>query len=761
VNRLGRRIEIRGVVQGVGFRPWVYRLATEQGVAGRVCNDAAGVTIDAFGPAETLDAFQKRLSTNIPAAAEIRALHTRPIPLEPLEGFAIVDSVSRTDREIAIPPDLATCPACLREIFDPADRRYGYAFTNCTNCGPRFTIARDAPYDRAATTMAGFTMCAACHEEYRSVENRRFHAQPNACPACGPRLSLATPRGARLESPDPIGQAAAALRVGLIVAVKGLGGFHLACNAADAEAVARLRLRKRRDAKPFAVMVRDLDQARLLADLTDAEARLLAAVERPIVLARRRSDGRLAANVAPNNPLVGILLPYTPLHHLLMARLQTPLVMTSGNLSEEPLAYRNQEAFERLGAIADLMLVHDRDIEAPCDDSVARVIAGRPAVLRRARGFVPRSIGVPARFERPVLACGALLKNTFCIGERDRAYLGPHNGDLENLETYQAFEASIARMERFLRVKPDIVAHDLHPDYMSTAYALIRPAQQTIAVQHHHAHVASAMAEHALTGPVLGVAFDGTGFGLDGTSWGGEVLLAWYDGFERVATLRGIPLAGGDAAIRHPWRIALALLDDAFDGRPSLESFALFREVPERDLIVARQMLAARIRCPIAHGAGRYFDGIGSLLLARPDSHYEGQVAMELNGVAAAVERRPYSYEIDRMRGPWTVDLRPMVRDVAADMLAGAPASRVSGRFHDTLIAATADVVREAARVHGDLPIVLSGGCFQNPRLAEGLARALAARCTVHLHARVPPGDGGIALGQAVVAAAVARAAAH
>jgi hydrogenase maturation protein HypF len=736
-------------------RPWVYRLATEGGVAGRVRNDAAGVTIDAFGPPDVLDNFLHRLASDPPTAADIRELYAEAIPPEAVDAFSIVESVRTPDRRIAIPPDLATCPACLREIADPADRRYRYPFTNCTNCGPRFTIARDAPYDRAATTMTSFTMCDACRAEYENVEDRRFHAQPNACPACGPALALATPQRVLLDSQDPIAAVASALRLGGIVALKGLGGFHLACDATDADAIERLRLRKRRDAKPFAVMVGTIRDAIGIAELTDADERLLTSVERPIVLVRRRERSVLAPNVSPDNPLVGLLLPYTPLHHLLMSDVARPLVMTSGNLSEEPLAYRNDEALQRLGSIADLFLLHNRDIEAPCDDSVARIIAGRPTVLRRARGYVPGSIAVPAPFARPVLACGALLKNTFCIGHRDRAYLGPHVGDLENVDTFQAYQDSIARFERFLRVVPEIVAHDMHPDLMSTTYALARTGCTRIAVQHHHAHIVSAMAEHGLTAPVIGVAYDGSGYGPDGTAWGGEVMLARYDTFERIATLRGIRLAGGDAAIRQPWRIALALLEDAFDGHPPLEALRWLSGRPSQDLVIVRQMIASGVCSPTAHGAGRYFDGIGALVLKRPDARYEGQIAMAWNGIAEPSERRLYAYEINRRHSPWTIDLRPMVREIVRDVLANEPAPIISARFHNTMTAATAEVVRAAVRHHGRLPIVLTGGCFQNPRLAESLAGHLAAHVSVYLHRRVPPGDGGIALGQAVVAEAM------
>jgi hydrogenase maturation protein HypF len=752
---IGRHIEIRGVVQGVGFRPWIYRLATREGLCGHVRNDASGVTIEAFGPEEAIDQFLRGLEAPPPAAV-IGEVRSWAIPAQAPDGFAIVHSQPGAERRVSIPPDLATCPDCIAEIFDPSNRRYRYPFTNCTNCGPRFTITRDVPYDRPATTMAAFGMCAACQREYDEVTDRRFHAQANACPVCGPTLELRAADGLVLDS-DPLAAVTAALLNGRVVAIKGLGGFHLACDATSGEAVRRLRERKRRDEKPFAVMVEDLARAAEVVALADTERRLLESVERPIVLATERAGSTLARDVAPNNPLVGVMLPYTPLHHLLMRDVRRPLVMTSANLSEEPLAYRNAEAVQRLSGIADLFLLHDREIETRCDDSVVRVIAGSPAILRRARGYVPRSIGVSPVFDVPVLACGGLLKNTFCIGLGDAAYLGPHIGDLENLETYRSFEESVARMERFLRVSPAVIAHDLHPEYMSTTYALTRSQPVTIAVQHHHAHAVSAMAEHGLQGPAIAVVYDGTGYGTDGAAWGGEVLIARHETFDRVATLRPVPLAGADAAIRHPWRIALALLEDAFAGRAPLDQFRVFSMLPPGDVTVVRQMLEARFRSPRAHGAGRYFDGVGSLVLARPESHYEGQVALEWNGAADPLETGTYDYALDWRQSPWQIDLRPMMRDVVGDLLAGLSASTISARFHNTLTAATAVVVRRAAREHGVLPVVLTGGCFQNARLAECLAAELAASFAVYLHRDVPPGDGGLALGQAVVAAAVAR----
>ncbi len=754
---VGRHIEIRGTVQGVGFRPWVYRLATEEGLAGHVRNDATGVTIEAFGSLEALDAFTRRLETSLPPAARIRELRARVIPAESIASFSIVQSEERLARRVSIPPDLPTCADCVSEIFDRANRRFRYPFTNCTNCGPRFTIARDVPYDRAATTMAAFRMCPDCRREYEDVRNRRFHAQPNACPVCGPRLTLLMPDGRAVASGDPIGAVAAALKSAQVVAIKGLGGFHLACDATSSEAVQRLRARKRRDEKPFAVMVADLAQAETFAALTVEEQRLLTSVERPIVLATRRDDCALAPEVAPPNPLVGLLLPYTPLHHLLMPDAGRPLVMTSGNLSEEPRAYGNDEALRRLAGVADLFLVHDREIETRCDDSVARVIASRPVVMRRARGYVPRAIPVSPPFEAPVLACGGLLKNTFCLGVGDSAYLGPHIGDLGNLETLGSFEESVARMERFLRVVPEIVAYDLHPEYLSTAYALRRAEPLKIGVQHHHAHVVSAMAEHGLSGPVIGVAYDGTGYGTDGTAWGGEVMLTARDGFERLATLRPVPLAGADAAIHQPWRIALALVEDAFEGQGPVEALPLFTAIKPHDRAVVQQMLDARFRSPLAHGAGRYFDGIGALVLGRPESRYEGQIALEWNVIADPDDDEQYGFDVDTRVSPWSIDLRPMVRAVVGDVLTGVPAPVISARFHNTIVSATAAVVRLAAGSRGALPVVLTGGCFQNARLSEGLARALSPQLHVHLHGAVPPGDGGLSLGQAVAAAAIAR----
>jgi hydrogenase maturation protein HypF len=757
----GRRLRIRGTVQGVGFRPWVYRHAQAAGVTGRVNNDTAGVTIDVFGDWAEIERFIELLHQAPPPAAHIDSFQQTPIPPELLSGFVIVASNDSRERRVSIPPDLATCAACAAEIADPASRRYRYAFTNCTNCGPRFTIATGIPYDRAMTTMAPFRMCPRCRREYEDVNDRRFHAQPNACPECGPQLTLHTHTGELIAVDDPVASTAEALEMGLIVAIKGIGGFHLACDAMSEAAVALLRERKHRDEKPLAVMAADLAMVEAIATV-DAEARrLLTSVERPIVLLPSRQASVIAANVAPRNRMIGVFLPYSPVHHMLLAAVRRPVVMTSGNLSEEPIACDNDEAVRRLGDIADLFLMHDRRIETRADDSVAAVVAGRGVVLRRSRGYVPRPIALGRALARPVLACGALLKNTFCFAAGDAAWLGPHIGDLENVETYDSFTGGISRLERFLQISPEIVAHDMHPDYLSSEYARRRPEGIKVPVQHHHAHVVSAMVEHGLVenrGRAIGIAYDGTGYGLDGTMWGAEVMVADAASFTRVATFRPIPLVGGDRAVREPWRIALALAADAFGGEPPTPVMALFDAVSRCEVAQALHILGQPMPMPLARGIGRYFDAFGAMFLKRSRATFEGQVALEWNQAADPVVERCYPFEV--LHGtctPWEVDLRPALRAAVQDFLHDEPVSAISAAFHNTLAAATADLVRRAANRYGRLPVIASGGCFQNARLAERVRASLAPEHDVRLHESVPPGDGGIALGQAVIADAIVR----
>ncbi len=760
-DHAGLRIEVRGTVQGVGFRPWVYRVAHEIGVGGRVRNHARGVTVEAFGGAGALADLVARLR-EAPPPARVRELTTAVIPDEDVADFVIEASAAGGARALSIPPDLATCPDCAREIADPANRRHGYAFTNCTACGPRFTIATGVPYDRAATTMAPFAMCPACRREYDDVTDRRFHAQPNACPVCGPRLALWAPDGRVLAVADPLAAAAARLRAGEIVAVKGLGGFHLACDATADGAVARLRARKHRDHKPFAVMVADLAAARALAVVGSAEALLLTAPERPIVLVRRRPaardarGARLTAAVAPDTELLGLLLPYTPLHHLLLAAVGGPLVMTSANLAEQPICADEAEAVARLGDIADALLVHDRAIATRCDDSVARVIAGRATLLRRSRGWVPRGVALARPVARPVLAVGGQLKNTFCLAVGDTAYLGPHVGDLDSVAALDFLGEAVARMQTLLRVRPEVIAYDARPDGPAARWAEAQPIATRVAIQHHHAHVASAMAEHGLLEPVIGVAFDGTGWGPDGTAWGGELLFADLARCTRLATFRPIALAGGDAAIREPWRIALALCEDAFGGALPPTVQRRFARVPPGDVGVVRRMLATDLNAPRARGVGRYFDGVAALVLGRLRAHHEAELAMAWNTLADPDEHGTYPWAIDRGAAVPELDLRPLVRAVVADLDRRVPASTIAARFHETLIGATAALVAEAAARLGGPPVVLTGGVFANPRLAEGLMAALAG-LDVRLHGEVPPGDGGLALGQAVVADAITR----
>jgi hydrogenase maturation protein HypF len=544
------------------------------------------------------------------------------------------------------------------------------------------------------------------------------------------------------------------LRDGRTVAIKGLGGYHLACDATNQAAVAGLRRRKRRDERPFAVMVVSMAAANALAHLGDEDRCLLQSVERPIVIVSRRADARLADAVAPDNPTVGLMLPYTPLHHLLLRAAGRPLVMTSGNMSDEPIAYRDDEAITALAAVADLFLVHDRDIDTRCDDSVAQVIGGTPTVFRRSRGYAPRPIRVPFRFSKPTLAVGALLKNTFALGVDDQVCLGPHIGDLENLETYASFAHAIERMETFLGVRPMVVAHDLHPDYLSTRYARERQAAVHVGVQHHHAHIASAMAEHGVTGPAVGVAFDGTGFGPDGTAWGSEFL--WVDAgrYERVASCRPLALPGGDIAIRQVWRQALAVLLDAFDDAPPLDRLALFANVETHAVTVVRQMIAAKLQTPLAHGAGRLFDAAGAIGLARTESRHEGHVALTWNLIADPAEtgRYPLAWRDETLR---IFDWRPLFRALTHDVLAGVPPPTISGRFHNTLAAAIVEAVDAIRRARGAVPVVLSGGCFQNARLTETVVAGLGSAVQVVRHRLVPPGDGGVALGQAAVACAI------
>jgi hydrogenase maturation protein HypF len=735
------RVRVTGTVQGVGFRPYVYRLAGELSLGGYVLNDAHGVLIEVEGSAAVIDRFLERLPSEAPPLAVLeRVTVEERAPSGEERTFAIVASVAGDIPDAPITPDSATCGDCLRELFDPADRRFRYPFVNCTNCGPRFTIVRGVPYDRPVTTMAGFMMCPRCQAEYEDPADRRFHAQPNACPACGPSLALLS-ADERPIAGDPLEAAASALRAGAIVAIKGIGGYHLACLAGEERAVAALRARKHREDKPFALMAPSLAAAESLV-LLDAPSRdLLAAPARPIVLAPRRRQAPVAESVAPGAPELGVMLPYSPLHHLLLNDTGATLVMTSANVTDEPIAYRDEDALTRLHGIADLFLVHDRPIQTRTDDSVVRALPRR-AVLRRSRGYVPGAVALPGDgTPRPLLACGAELKNTFCLAKGSRAWVSHHIGDLENYETLRSFSEGIEHFRRLFAVEPELVAHDLHPEYLSTKYALELDGVELVGVQHHHAHLAACLAEHGETGPAIGAIFDGTGYGLDGTVWGGELLFGDAAEFRRVGALLPVPLPGGAQAIKQPWRMACAWLLTS-----GLEPPAAWRPIAE----LSRSGLAS----PLTTSMGRLFDAVAALTGIRAEINYEGQAAVELE--AACDPHESGSYPIAVGGAPLVIDPRETIRAVATDVAGGEAAGVIARRFHSTIARATVDACVVLAAAHDTEVVVLSGGVFHNRRLVGSVADGLAAAgLRVLVPERLPAGDGGISYGQAAVAAAI------
>jgi hydrogenase maturation protein HypF len=738
-------VRVEGVVQGVGFRPFVYGLATGLGLTGLVGNDLDGVFVEVEGPETAVSEFLLRLERDAPPLARIERVTARAVTPIKSASFAIAASEAASEsagpRRTLVSADTATCADCLRELSEPADRRFGYPFINCTNCGPRFTIVRDVPYDRPLTTMAAFAMCARCAAEYHDPADRRFHAQPTCCPACGPRLALDD------YHDDPLQATAELLRQGKIVAVKGLGGYHLAADAAAEEAVAELRARKHREDKPFAVMAADLVAARRLAEVDETAAGLLTSPARPIVLLPRKPGSTVAKAAAPGNRQLGIMLPYTPLHHLLLAALSRPIVLTSGNVSDEPIVYRDDEARERLKGIADAFLVHDRAIHVRTDDSVTRTFRGRPMLIRRSRGYAPEPITTKNRFPRPVLACGAELKNTFCLARGRHAFVSHHIGDLENAETLRSFTEGIEHFRRLFDIDPQVVAHDLHPEYLSTKYAmeLGDDGMELRGVQHHHAHIASCLADNSEDGPVIGVAFDGTGYGTDGTIWGGEFLVADLTRFERGGHLAPVPMPGGAVAIRQPWRMAAAYLDDDHE--------VARRHQDQWPAVVA--MARKGVNSPLTSSAGRLFDAAAALLGVRDAINYEGQAAVELEQLADPGEAGGYPAAIEAGEGPFQARGADLLHAVVEDRTGGVPAPLIAARFHNgvaALIEAGCLLLRDR---HGLGTVALSGGVFQNSLLLHATVARLEARgFGVLVHSRVPCNDGGISLGQAVVAAA-------
>jgi hydrogenase maturation protein HypF len=815
-------VRVEGIVQGVGFRPFAYALATRLGLAGLVGNDVDGVFAEVEGEPAAVAEFLRALERDAPPLARVERVTATPMAPAGKDSFEIVASDPGGRRRALIAADTATCADCLRELADPADRRFRYPFINCTNCGPRFTIVRDVPYDRPLTTMAGFPMCELCAAEYHDPANRRFHAQPTCCPACGPRLTLLDqsgkpsadialeedaqpaadppPPGMTLEgaASDPaqhqpalpgtaLAAAAVMLRAGRIVAVKGLGGYHLAADAASEKAVAALRARKHREDKPFAILAADLAAARRLCHVDDATAELLESQARPVVLLPRLPHADVAASAAPGNRQLGIMLPYTPLHHLLLAAVGRPLVLTSGNVSDEPIAYRDEDALGRLSGIADAFLTHDRAIHIRTDDSVARAFGGRPMLIRRSRGYVPEPVTVRSAsfrgFPRPVLACGAELKNTFCLAKEHRAFVSHHIGDLENAETLRSFTEGIEHFTRLFDITPEVVAYDLHPEYLSTKYALDLDGVDLVGVQHHHAHIASCLADNDAEGPVIGVAFDGTGYGPDGTIWGGEFLIADLAKFLRAGHLAQVPMPGGAAAIRQPWRMAAAYLDGLATvgpaslavpatpagapgpvraGEPagSLDVTGLpvaRRNAGRWDTIVA--MARRRVNAPLTSSAGRLFDAAAALLGVRDEITYEGQAAIGLEQLADPGETRTYRAGIEtapvEAGEPFLVRGADLIAAAADDLALGVPAELIAARFHNGVAALIADGCVLLREQHALNTVALSGGVFQNLLLLDRTVTRLELRgFTVLTHSRVPCNDGGISLGQAVVAAA-------
>jgi hydrogenase maturation protein HypF len=761
-TRERRGISVRGIVQGVGFRPFVYALARRQGLSGTVRNDAEGVRIEVEGAPEDLERFMRALEEDPPPLAMVESVYWQPLATRGGRQFRIEESREGLRRQALVSPDVATCDDCLAELLDPTNRRYRYPFTNCTNCGPRFTITRTVPYDRATTTMSGFTMCPDCLREYEDPADRRFHAQPNACPACGPRVRLLDKFGHQLHAKpdDPILRTARMLRGRAIVAIKGLGGYHLACDPFDERAVRTLRGRKVRQDKPFALMARDLAQVRELCRVGSEEEALLTSPARPIVLLERRDDSGITEAVAPRQSTLGVMLAYTPLHHLLLRDAGIPLVMTSGNNSDEPIAYRDEEALDQLCEIADYFLVHDREIHMRCDDTVVRTARGRPYPVRRSRGYAPAPLRLAADFRRHTLACGGELKNTFCLARDRHAFMSHHIGDVENYETLLSFREGIEHYSRLFDVSPELVAYDLHPEYLSTKYA--RELEETglpaLGIQHHHAHVASCLADNERPADerVIGVALDGTGYGTDGAIWGGEFFEGSLNrGFTRLAHLEYAPLPGGSAAIRQPWRMALAQLISLYGEDTMKLPLAAVQQADERSVMLIARLVEHKLNTPPTSSAGRLFDAVAALtrVPGTERTTYEGQAAVELELAADGPANRGYSFRLRPKGQGWIVETRGIIRGVVEDLLARRAIGEISSRFHRTMAEVVAAGCEKIRGTRGTTAVALSGGTFQNMLLLGQVIKLLEGKgFQVYRHRRVPANDGGLAVGQAILA---------
>jgi len=775
--RIRIRINVNGRVQGVGFRPTVYRYAKGRNLCGWVSNTSQGVIIEVEGDEENVDDFLKSLKSSPPPQAEISHLTTSSLSLQNDVRFKILPSVTQSQVKTQISPDIATCKDCLKELFEPSDRRYLYPFLNCTNCGPRFTIVKNIPYDRDKTTMEKFVMCSPCREEYENPLKRRFHAQPNACPECGPEVTLVQGLRFRVQGSgvEAIKKAIRLLKEGRIVAIKGLGGFHLACDATNDEAVGNLRMRKYREDKPFALMAKDLETIRQYCEVSPSEEKLLHTFRRPIVLLKKvqgsgsrvQGSEKISKIVAPNNEYLGFMLPYTPLHYLLFSQLSTlnsqlsVLVMTSGNVSDEPVSYENEEAISRLSHIADYFLLHNRDIYTRCDDSVTRIFERQEMIIRRSRGYVPSPLRVPFIFEKEILACGAHLKNTFALAKGDEVFVSHHIGDLENLETLQAFEKGIEHFKKLFDIEPVIIAHDLHPEYLSTKYAkklsTLNSKLLTIPIQHHHAHIISCLADNEVDNhKVIGVAFDGTGYGEDGNIWGGEFLLADFAGFTRKAYLKYIPLPGGEQAIKEPWRIAATYLYEAYGGEFGELGIDFTWRLDKSKWAVLEKMIHQRLNCPLTSSMGRLFDAVSSLVGIRDRINYEGQAAVELEMQMVPSPQSPvrsYEFKVEEVEDILVIEPLPTIRGVVKDLQKKLPVSFISEKFHNTVAGMVVEVCKRIRKEVGLGEVALSGGVFQNMFLLNRAFDELRDEgFKVYIHSRVPTNDGGISLGQAVIA---------
>ena len=752
-------LRVYGIVQGVGFRPYVYRIATSLGLRGFVRNDTLGVEIEIEGDEEKIETFKRRLYSECPPAASIDRLVEEETDVRGDASFIILESSSGRERETLISPDLATCPDCLRELFDPGDRRFRYPFINCTNCGPRYTIIEDVPYDRPNTTMRKFEMCPECRAEYENPADRRFHAQPNACPVCGPEVWLVEGNGVKIQVGDPIKAAARFIQEGKIIALKGLGGFHVACDATNDNVVKRLRALKKRGDKPFALMAPDLETVERLCFLSDKERELLTSPKCPILLLEAREEAWkvISRDVAPRNRYIGFMLPYTPLHHLLLRETKRPLVMTSGNLRDESIIKDNDVALEKLSGIADYFLLHNRDIATRIDDSVARVIDGKEILIRRARGYVPAPISLPFTSDKEILALGPMMKSTLCFLRGQRAFLSQYLGDNDIYDNYLYLLEIMERLKKLFGFKPELVVHDLHPDYPTTRLAgeMELPA---LAVQHHEAHLASVLAEKGLVDDeVLGVAFDGTGYGRDGRIWGGEFFAGKTGNFERIAHIAYFPLPGGEKAIEEPWRIALALLKEVL-GEEALETPWAAKLRTNHNLEAVLRLAETERLSPLTSSAGRLFDGVSSLLSIRHRITYEAQAAIELEMAADPEVKDSYEPLFTESEGHLILDVKALVAEVYDDILRGTPVPVIAARFHNWFVSEVlrvAEFVRDDRRIE---KVVLSGGAFQNRFLLERTINALKEnRFKVYFNEKVPINDGGVSLGQAYTAAVLLR----